>query len=324
MVQKQAITGLALLALDKISKQNKLPLQILYNWIALDECIKSRNLLLNKRCVELTNFFEENNFDCCILKGQGNARLYPHPLCRESGDIDIWVKGEKENIISFVKTQYPYAEDTGYHIDFPVFNDVEVEVHYRPSYIRSPKYNILINDYYNSRIEEQFSNRVSLNGVDGYVNVPTFDFNVIYQLVHIMHHFFDYGLGLRQIIDYYYLLDNYQNKDKRTEIEYIIKELHLQNIAGAVMWVLHYSLGLDSVHLVSVPDKKRGKLMLKEIMKCGNMGKYDNRLSGKMRYKYPYFSKFVRGIKLGMYFPYEVWITPLLGIIDRKIGYCHR
>ena len=32
----------------------------------------------------------------------------------------------------------------------------------------------------------------------------TASFNVIYQLCHLYHHFFDEGIGLRQIIDYYY------------------------------------------------------------------------------------------------------------------------
>ena len=40
----------------------------------------------------------------------------------------------------------------------------------------------------------------------GEIAIPTMAFNVVYQLTHLCHHFFDEGIGMRQIIDYYYVV----------------------------------------------------------------------------------------------------------------------
>ena len=58
--------------------------------------------------------------------------------------------------------------------------------------------------------------------------MPTTAFNVIYQLTHLYHHFFDEGIGMRQIIDYYYVVCDfykvYQNSSKITPSLFTIKE----------------------------------------------------------------------------------------------------
>ena len=91
--QKQAVTGVTLIALDKLSQQGqKPPVNMLLEWIGQSEQIKSQNLLLNKRCGEITKLFSDAGFRTCILKGQGNALMYPDQLSRNSGDIDLWVE----------------------------------------------------------------------------------------------------------------------------------------------------------------------------------------------------------------------------------------
>ena len=51
---------------------------------------------------------------------------------------------------------------------------------------------------------------------------------VVYQLTHLYHHFFDEGIGMRQIIDYYYVVCDfykvYQNSSKITPSLFTIKE----------------------------------------------------------------------------------------------------
>lgn len=79
--QKQAIAGVVFSAIDKLSSRGqKPPLALLYEWIALAEQIKQRNALLNQRCIELMGMFAEAGSESCILKGQGNALMYPEPL----------------------------------------------------------------------------------------------------------------------------------------------------------------------------------------------------------------------------------------------------
>ena len=81
----------------------------LYEWISLSETIKSQNQLVNKRLIEVTQFFEDQGMRSCILKGQASGLMYPNPEDRSPGDIDIWVEGEREDIIRMVLAVTPHA-----------------------------------------------------------------------------------------------------------------------------------------------------------------------------------------------------------------------
>ena len=105
MAVKQAVAGIAFLALDKLSQVGqKPPLELLYEWIGLSEQTKNQNQIINQRCKDVTQLFSDAGFHSCVLKGQGNAMMYPEPSARTSGDIDIWVYGKREDITKFVMT----------------------------------------------------------------------------------------------------------------------------------------------------------------------------------------------------------------------------
>lgn len=92
IAQKQAVAGFAFDALDGlVAGGQKMPQSLLFEWIGLSEQIKQRNKLVNQRCKELEKLFIDGGFRNCVLKGQGTALYYQNPLCRQSGDIDIWV-----------------------------------------------------------------------------------------------------------------------------------------------------------------------------------------------------------------------------------------
>lgn len=98
IVEKQSVAGLALNALEKLSAQGvKPPTEILLEWIGIAENIRQQNGLVCKRCQEIEKIFSEGGFRCCVLKGQGTALYYDNPERRQSGDIDLWIKGHTES-----------------------------------------------------------------------------------------------------------------------------------------------------------------------------------------------------------------------------------
>ncbi len=198
----------------------KPPLDLLCQWIEDAERIKQQNLKVNQRCVEITRMFAEAGFKVCILKGQGNARMYPTPLARTAGDIDAWVSGLTDNtddslrerVDGFVHSKFPEIKGGRMHIEFPVLDDVIVEVHYIPRYMYAPKRDRRLQAFFREKAEEQFSNQVSLEGTEGTCAVPTAEFNLVQQLSHMMSHVMGEGIGLRQFIDYYYVLQQFRDE----------------------------------------------------------------------------------------------------------------
>ena len=61
------------------------------DWMAESAKLGKRNLLLFEKSAGIARRFHDYGFNCCILKGQGNALHYPMPELRTSGNIDIWV-----------------------------------------------------------------------------------------------------------------------------------------------------------------------------------------------------------------------------------------
>lgn len=274
--QEQTVVGVIFLALEKLSKRDiKPPLKLLYEWIGLNEQIKVQNLLVNKRCGELTKYFAEAGFRTCILKGQGNALMYPDPLSRTSGDIDIWVDGMRDEIREFVVSKCPESQDGDMHIEFPIYEDVQVEVHYKPRYDVRPKFEKRLQNWITEQADVQFSHKVMLD--NEVVCVPTAEFNVVMQMSHIMGHFFTEGIGLRQIIDYYYVLKLQDVVENKIELRETLTFFGVGKFASGVMWVLHEKLGMDSNYLLYEPNEQVGKLVLKEIEEGGNFGQFDQR-----------------------------------------------
>ena len=189
--------------------------------------LEKANVRLNDAAIQVSEWFRKKGFRTCILKGQGNALLYPNGLHRTPGDIDIWVEGGDKRVISFVRSISPHEKACYHHIEFPSYKGVEVELHYRPSFLLCFWHNRKLQKYYERVKEEQFSHRVML-GEQGEIAIPTVEFNLIFQLTHIYAHLMNEGIGLRQLLDYYYVLCDfykvYQKSSKITPSLFTLKE----------------------------------------------------------------------------------------------------
>ncbi len=318
--QKQSIAGFIFNTLDNLSKKGqKIPSALLFEWFGLTEQIKRQNLLINQKCDEVIRIFADGGFKSCILKGQGNSAMYPIPLLRTSGDIDIWVDGKKDDIIRFVKKSFPYIDTraSAHHVEYPVFDNVEVEVHYMPTYSILRRLQSKMDMFIKSNKEEQFDNQYVFLDKKIRINVPTSSFNIVFQTSHMQRHFFISGLGLRHIIDFYYLLKYSFMKVNSCDVVEQLSELGLLKFAQGVMWILNDILGLDEKYLITKSDKSRGTLILDEILKGGNFGHYDQRFSKKIRSKSATLSSILRNMRMISLFPEEAVSAPITSVIRR-------
>ena len=215
--------GIKMLPAEHVGIEKELLLQ----WMAESQMLEKANVRLNDAAIHVSEWFRKKGFRTCILKGQGNALMYPNPYSRTPGDIDIWVEGGDKRVISFVRSISPHEKACYHHIEFPSYKGVEVEVHYRPSFLLCFRHNRKLQKYYERVKEEQFSHRVML-GEQGEIAIPTVEFNLIFQLTHIFSHLMNEGIGLRQLLDYYYVLCDfykvYQKSSKITPSLFTLKE----------------------------------------------------------------------------------------------------
>lgn len=323
IAQKQCLVGVLFDGVKKLPAEHvEMKKELLLRWMAESQILKKVNVRLNDAAIQVSEWFGKKGFRTCILKGQGNALMYPNPYSRTPGDIDIWVEGGDERVISFVRSISPHEKACYHHIEFPSYNGVEVEVHYRPSFLQCFWHNRRLQKYYEMVKEEQFSHRMKL-GEQGEIAIPTAEFNLIFQLTHIYAHLMNEGIGLRQLLDYYFVLLHADIKNL-AELQRILKHFGLWKFAGAIMYIMQEVFGMPASRLIVPSNEKYGIFVLNEVLEAGNFGKYDERNRfGKSQLGHN-LQRVYRDIRLVKYFPMEALSEPLFRTWHFFWRLCHK
>ena len=224
---RQALLGFCFDGIERLTKefseelrQNPMGRDLLMTWMGAAQQIRRQNMKVNAVAGKLYSKFREDGLRCCILKGQGNALMYPNAYSRNPGDIDVWVNASREEITEYAKRHFNLEDDIRFHHLETTMDGVPVELHFFPCSMNNPLYHARLQKWFKRNADLQCSHIVRLPDGAGDIAIPTTAFNVIYQLTHLYHHFFDEGIGMRQIIDYYHVVCDfykvYQNSSKIT------------------------------------------------------------------------------------------------------------
>ena len=319
IAQKQALLGVLFYGIRRLPKELAAEQKLLMQWMAMAEMIRKQNIKLFQDSVKVCKNFENVGFANCILKGQGNALLYPDPYMRTPGDIDIYLSGGRKKIMKYVDRVCPNQVMRYHHVDFPVMKTA-IEVHFTPSYMFCPIHNRRMQKWFEVVMGEQCAHRVSLPDGYGEIHVPTASFNVIYILSHLYRHIFTEGIGLRQLLDYYYVLisdDLLVIRDDllviRDRVQKELKHLVLWKFAQAVMFVMKEVFGLSEDRMIAPMDEKEGRFLLAEIMRGGNFGQFDDRMGDKVDESkiHRYFRMNLRNLRFVKHYPTEAVCEPI-------------
>lgn len=340
-------------------------------WLGLTAKVAQRNKVLNAECAKVCAELAHDGLQCCVLKGQSNLVNYPEDLrdCRTAGDIDLWTLPHPEGIPIAVSSggsaeyvnykgivgvveyaqqwrrlhgqdSIPWHRVLYYHVEintdcseFNARKGIEIELHYRPSYLNSP-----IRNY---RLQRWFKDNEPWGMCDAKIDDHIFPIlpistNAIYQLLHIYKHLFEEGIGLRQLLDYYFVLralhieqgsldDRTQSMAQWTEglgvavksneeIMHTLSRFGMKKFAGAVMYVLQTVFAMPDEYLICQPNEKEGKFLLNEIMQAGNFGKYDERIKHGGTKSQHAWEKTKHNFRLLTHYPKEVICEPFFRV----------
>ena len=232
---KQALLGLSFDGIERLGKEypeelrrNSIGRELLMTWMGKAQQIRRQNMKVNAVASKLFSMLREDGLRCCILKGQGNALMYPNPYSRTPGDIDVWIDASRERIMEYASKKFELGDDIRLQHLETSLDGVPVELHFFPCSMNNPIYHARLLKWFKRNADLQCSHIVGLPEGAGDIAIPTTAFNVVYQLTHLYHHFFDEGIGMRQIIDYYHVVCDfykvYQNSSKITPSLFTIKE----------------------------------------------------------------------------------------------------
>ncbi len=273
MAEKQSLTGVLLIGLEKLPNAQRPPQELLLEWIGIQQIVVSTNKIQDAKSKDLYEWFKDKGCDSCIIKGQGVARLYPQPELRQAGDIDIWVNADRDDAVGKMLSESIDVSVIDYvNCQAAFFDDVEVEVHFRPTYFFNP--------FANGRLQKwiQGNKSAQMASFDDAVGFcyPTIAFNLVFSLIHIYRHVFSEGIGLRQLTDYYYIL-NHSTEDERKDAFDTLCSFGLKKFVSTVMYVMRRVFAIDESLLLCQPNQREGEYLLTEILYGGNFGQFDDR-----------------------------------------------
>lgn len=287
-----------------------IPQKLYYQWLGTAVQIQQRNDLMNKRSVELQSKLCLSGINNSILKGQGVAELYGDLKgLRQSGDIDVYVDCGREKAIEYARSIGQDYVDWDYkHLHLKVFKDTEVEMHYLPE--------VLLNLRKNRKLQKWFQSDEAQRQIfqqKGQLVTPSVEFNLFYILLHIYRHFLYEGVGLRQLMDYYFVLRSTSSQDEKTKSLKAIETLGMKRFAKGVMWIMQHVFGLKEQYLLYEPDEKEGNYILDQIMTGGNFGHYDERLkTNKGKGKFGAVTKILKhNMHIMSHYPSDVIWAPV-------------
>lgn len=284
--KKQSLVGVCFAGVQRLVEQRQEPPEMLYlTWMGMAAKVQQKNEVVNRQCAELQAKLSADGFRSCVLKGQGVALCYSEHLrgLRQSGDIDVWIDATAEEAIAHFAKDFPHCKPDNKHLHLNCFSDTEVEVHWIPVKRNNPVWSRILGEYFDSERERQFTNIV-----DG-LCVPTADFQLVHQLLHVYGHYVYEGVGMRQMMDLYFALrasydpstslrnqDQNENEDFLKVVE-LFKKLGLMRFVSATQWVLGLVFQMPREQMLCEPDADEGQKLLDEILIGGNFGHHDER-----------------------------------------------
>lgn len=267
MARQQALIGVCYDGICHIPASQRPPENILVAWKQLTEKIADIYHLHLARAGEMEPILSRLGLHGAILKGVALSRLYPAPERRMCGDIDVWVQGTHESILSALESEFRtwgvlYQECK---VDF--FPDVDVEIHFHPGKMYNP--------FLNARLQRYLEKESPIRP-DEVLTLADLRFHAVYCMAHMFHHYLEGGIGLRQMMDYYYLLLHLDPSDREPVMK-ALKHLGMGRFTAAMMESLRFNFGLEEEFFLCSPDTRLGKKLMDEAINGGNFGMRDRR-----------------------------------------------
>ncbi len=321
--KRQALLGICFVGVRRLkSCHQTLPRVLFLKWLTVAFHIQQKNEQLNNICIELQHQLFQSGLRSSILKGQGIAQYYDRrkddsdevqlSLFRQSGDIDVYVDCGRERAIAYARSLGQENIEWDYkHLHLKLFKKTEVEMHYRVE--------VLLNLWKNRKLQRWFKEHEDLLfSKQGDLVTPSDAFNTFYILLHIYRHFLYEGVGLRQLMDYYFVCLSFDSeRSPQIDIQKTLEQFGMMRFARGIMWILQFAFGLEDEKMLCKPLEREGRFILEEVMAGGNFGHYDVRLAHKAGRLNTFSSIISHNTHLLMHYPADVILAPFWFVFHR-------
>ena len=275
--QQQTVLGITFRGIEKLPADKRPPKSIFLNWLALTAEIQKQNREKNETAVELFRVFGHEDIQAVLLKGQGVARYYPEPALRQSGDIDIYTGKDFQRSCEILKREASSSVEKGEKHFAYQWHGVRIENHYHMILLTKHRHQ----NVFDKLLDIWFpSERLNITLPEGPIFVPPLQFDALFILEHLFHHFIHGGVGLRQVIDWLLVMKAAAADASfdRIRFQQDLESLELLTSAQLLgaMAVHIFGFKKEQLPFEIATDDELEKQMLDDILAGGNFGTVSN------------------------------------------------
>ena len=238
-----------------------------------------QNTQVNEVVAEVQEVMQQAGITPILLKGQGTARLYPHPELRTPGDIDMYLGGQAQRAADLLR---PHIGDAFYNDKSPKhiqldWKGVEIELH---------KFAVNRDDTPTARFMEPWTeaelradNSRQVQIGDATVCVPSPMVELVFCFYHLWIHLMMGGIGLRQLCDWAMIVHHCHQVIDAQELENILRQASLLRAWHVLGRFLTDLLGLPAgeMPLYSSRHTLASRITARLILDSGRFGQLDRK-----------------------------------------------
>ena len=280
LAQEQSLQGIVLQGIEELRAKGievNISKVLLLQWIGEVQIIEQQNKTLNAFINTLAEKLEKENVKTLLVKGQGVAQCYERPYWRASGDVDLILDEDNYQRGKVVLSKMATLEHEENLFDKHYSAEVDgfcVELHGSMRGMLTKKADDFMDALQVDLLKNNRSREWNNDGT--VVKLPCPDDDVLFVFTHILKHFFNYGIGLRQVCDWCRLLYTY-----RDSLNYELLESRLRKMALMSEWKVFGSL---AVHRLGMPqefmpfysdsksNQRKADRVMEFILETGNFG----------------------------------------------------
>lgn len=276
LAEEQSVVGLVAAGIEHVvdaKPQKKDVLQFIGQAVQLEQ----RNQAMNYFIGVLVEKMREADISTVLVKGQGVAQCYEKPLWRSCGDVDFFLSEEDykkaKEFLTPLAASVDEEDVAKKHLGMTLDPWV-VELH---GTLTSGLWKRLDRELgkIQDAVLEEGNVRVWMNG-NTQVFLPRADEDVVFVFSHILQHFFQEGIGLRQVCDWCRLIWTY-----RDSLDLHLLETRLNRMGVMSEWKAFAALSVDYLGMpVEVMPfyssahrwSRKASRVMNFIMETGNFG----------------------------------------------------
>lgn len=259
--KQQGVVAIIFDRLKEIPKDIAPPKEIVMKWFSHALSIEKQMRAKEAIAIYFAEKFAERDIQIAVLKGIAYASYFPNQYHRESGDLDCYMMGKKDEGDKAIVEIGGKMEEAGYMHSHLYYKGLTIENHNLLTSADKSKISVKTE----SLLQEMIKDGCKPIAQTKLLN-PSADFNAMFLIKHAQRHFIKEGICIRHLLDWAFFLKAEATNVNWQRVIPMMEECLILNFAKALTAICIEDLGMTINVKEFQGECKMSKSVLEDIL----------------------------------------------------------